>query len=167
MEGHNHYQNIEKNEEFTRLGKQLIMRLDRDELELLNQAFENNKMSKNYLGRFFEQEGDRILNWILFGSSNNLCFQFIFDKCPHMLFQKKFRAADFSFLRSYLKARRTAEDLGILFAEDRIVDREKFKLLIQIDPEGIEEFMEKNRESEFMKKSVLEDYDIAWKKIKR
>ena len=48
--------------------------------------------------------------------------------------------------------------VGLLTENERELNKDRFRVLLKIDPEGVQDFMERNENANFMKSSALEDY---------
>ena len=149
--------------DFTYVRKYLLRRFAKNDIDRLNEDLQNFKMSTDSIYKFFDSEINEIVEWVLIYSKNNQSFKFIYDNCPHEIFQKGLRNNDFSTLKMVLEARRAEEKMGFLTFEKRREDCERLKLLIQIDPKGMELFMQKWNNAPFMGKSILEDYEWCLK----
>ncbi len=144
---------------FARLRKQLIKKLESNDLETLEKEIKS--FSEQLIIQFFETEYPAIFHWLLTISSNTSSFEFVLKMFPLDIFQEKFRENNFLFLTSFLNSRAGMDSLGLLSSEMRALDIERFKLLLKIDPEGIKSFMEKNKEARFMSPSTYQDYEAA------
>jgi len=155
-----------KSKDFTNLRKGLLKLLEINDLNTLKQEFLNRNFSKKHLSEFFEQEHQKILDWLLLDSTSNECFQFIVDTFSGEAIQHKLKEDNFFLLRRFLNRRAAVEEvLGFtgdgLTVDKRELDVQRFQLLLKVDPTGIKDFMEKNQKESFMKTSTLEDYKKA------
>lgn len=144
---------------FARLRRQLIKKLNANDLKTLEE--EMKKFSGQFITQFFETEYPAIFHWLFIEATNINAFEFLLKKFPSGIFQEKLRENNFLFLTSFLNSRAAMEGLGLLTSGMRELDREKFTLLLAIDFEGIKSFMEKNKESRFMKPATWQDYESA------
>lgn len=151
----------QKGDDFARVRRHLIKKFSRNEVKTLQVELEAGGFSKDYIAKFFEEEHHAILHWLLIGSENTSSFQFILDTFTPEAIKNKLRKDNFSFLADVLDGRSIMERLGVLSPQNRMLDCERLKLLLQIDPDGMQEFMERNRAASFMKPSTWEDYEMA------
>lgn len=150
-----------RSNDFASIRRYLIKKLSRGELKTLETELQSGGFSKSFIAKFFEKEYHKILHWLLVGSENTSSFQFVLNTFTTEAIKNKLRENNFSFLIDVLDARAGMEEIGLLTIQERKLGQERFKLLLQIDPEGIQDFMNVNKEAKFMKPSTWEDYQAA------
>ena len=150
-----------KNDDFASIRRHIIKKLSRNEIDLLKIELQSGGFSKDFIIKFFEEEYLEILHWLLIGSKNSDSSKFIVDTFTPAAIKCKLREDNFSFLARFLNGRAGLEELRLLLPQKRGLDRERFELLLRIDPDGIQEFMEKNKTAKIMKPSTWQDYEIA------
>ena len=148
---------------YSKTKNHLLKKFKENQIEQLEQEFITTAPEKSFIEDFFKQESHAIIHWLLISSSNNRSFEFISTVIPHDIFKYKLRDEKFALLRRTLSGRAYIEEQQGLTMQERELDRDRFGFLIKIDPDGIEEFMEKNKNEFFMKQSILEDYEMAKK----
>jgi hypothetical protein len=157
--------NIREDKDFARIRRYLLKMFAKDAFEQLYKDFDTFVIPLNTLKEFFEKEGYNILHWLLISSKNSNVFQFMIDKIPLSILQSFIKHNNFISLKQFLRGRVVTEELEILKSQERKLDIEKFKFLLMIDRETIQQFMSENKETTLMKPSIWEDYEIALKSL--
>jgi hypothetical protein len=140
-----------------RLKRHFMKMLKNNQLEDLKRQIEVSGFPPQLINDFFEKEYHSIFNWLLMDSANDNSFQFILNLFSPEALKNKLENS-FSFLVKFLNGRAGMEELGLLTPELRELDKQRFRLLLTIDPQGIKDFMERNQNSKFMKPKTWLDY---------
>lgn len=138
-----------KGDDFVRVRRHIIKKLSRNEVKILQEELQAGNFSMDYVTKFFEEEYHAILSWLLIGSENTSSFQFLDTFTPEAI-KRKLRESNFSLLVRSMYGRAGMEELGHLTIQERILDCERFELLLRVDFDGIQDFMEKNKKAPFM-----------------
>jgi hypothetical protein len=104
---------------------------------------------KHDLETFFLIEGSIILNWAVIQSEDNKALLFLCHNIPQDLLQKALKKDAYYIIKTFLQIESASEGSEFDIPQRQELQREKFKLLLSIDPKNVSEFMEKNASQEF------------------
>jgi hypothetical protein len=152
---------------FVRIKRFLLKMFTNDAFEELYKEFNSLGMSYKSLEQFFNQEGYDVLTWILRISKNNKSFQFMFENIPLPILQSMISFNDFINLKQFLNGRAAIEEFDSITRQERELDQERFKFLLTVDREAVQNFMITNKTTSLVTPNIWEDYEIALNSLKQ
>jgi len=130
------------------------------------------QFSKIDAENFFQKCGYGILSYVIINSSDINALDCVVNIARRGLvseqsIQEILRYQEFDILKNYLIGRYTKESYTGEYTQDkRDLMIEKFKILFEIDPEGICDFIKNNEYEYYMSDSIKEDFKKATESIR-
>jgi hypothetical protein len=136
---------------YNKISNKIIERLQKKEfVELRQDLLQYDPQSQS---EFFVKKGDILLNWALTINNDSKALAFLCENTPRPLLQKTLSDNNYYLLESFLLAESGREEHGLPINTELQI--EKFKILIELDKNGVSKFIGDTKLTDNIKNNFL------------